>query len=49
MVDYALINQCLYEGKAKEVEQMTIDALAQGPRRAANPERRFDRGHERGG
>ncbi|HEX3743806.1 MAG TPA: corrinoid protein [Bryobacteraceae bacterium] len=30
MVDYALMNQCLYEGKAKEVEQMTIDALAQG-------------------
>ncbi|HUB82624.1 MAG TPA: corrinoid protein [Bryobacteraceae bacterium] len=30
MVDYALMNQCLYEGKAKEVEQMTIDALALG-------------------
>src|SRR5580693_5979373 len=30
MVDYALMNQHLYEGKAKEVEQMTIDALAQG-------------------
>jgi methanogenic corrinoid protein MtbC1 len=30
MVDYALMNQCLYEGKAKEVEQMTIDALAEG-------------------
>src|SRR5438045_9146280 len=30
MVDYALMNQCLYEGKAKEVEQMTIAALAQG-------------------
>jgi len=30
MVDYALMNQCLYEGKAKEVEQMTIDALADG-------------------
>jgi hypothetical protein len=30
MVDYALINQCLYEGKAKEVEQMTRDALAEG-------------------
>jgi 5-methyltetrahydrofolate--homocysteine methyltransferase len=30
MVDYALMNQYLYEGKAKEVEQMTIDALAQG-------------------
>lgn len=27
MVDYALMNQCLYEGKAKEVEQMTRDAL----------------------
>jgi 5-methyltetrahydrofolate--homocysteine methyltransferase len=24
------MNQCLYEGKAKEVEQMTIDALAEG-------------------
>src|ERR1035437_2229641 len=30
MVDYALMNQCLYEGKAKEVEQMTQDALAEG-------------------
>ena len=30
MPDYALMNQCLYEGKAKEVEQMTKDALAQG-------------------
>jgi 5-methyltetrahydrofolate--homocysteine methyltransferase len=30
MVDYALMNQCLYEGKAKEVEQMTKDALADG-------------------
>src|SRR3954447_4284361 len=30
MQDYALMNQCLYEGKAKEVEQMTKDALAQG-------------------
>jgi len=30
MVDYALMNQCLYEGKAKDVEQMTIDALAEG-------------------
>ena len=30
MVDYALMNQCLYEGKAKEVEQMTNDALAEG-------------------
>jgi len=30
MPDYALMNQCLYEGKAKEVEQMTIDALAEG-------------------
>src|SRR4029079_8028632 len=29
MVDYALMNQCLYEGKAKEVEQMTKDALAE--------------------
>jgi methanogenic corrinoid protein MtbC1 len=30
MPDYALMNQCLYEGKAKEVEQMTNDALAEG-------------------
>src|SRR5208337_3371210 len=30
MVEYALMNQHLYEGKAKEVEQMTIDALAEG-------------------
>lgn len=30
MPDYALMNQCLYEGKAKEVEQMTKDALAGG-------------------
>ena len=30
MVDYALMNQCLYEGNAKEVEQMTIAALAEG-------------------
>jgi 5-methyltetrahydrofolate--homocysteine methyltransferase len=29
MIDYALMNQCLYEGKAKEVEQMTKDALAE--------------------
>ena len=30
MPDYALMNQCLYEGKAKEVGQMTQDALAEG-------------------
>jgi 5-methyltetrahydrofolate--homocysteine methyltransferase len=30
MPDYAFMNQCLYEGKAKEVEQMTKDALAAG-------------------
>ena len=30
MVDFALMNQCLYEGKAKEVEQMTQQALAEG-------------------
>ena len=30
MPDYALMNQCIYEGKAKEVEQMTKDALAEG-------------------
>src|SRR4026207_1711514 len=28
--DYALMNQCLYEGKAPQVEQMTKDALAEG-------------------
>jgi 5-methyltetrahydrofolate--homocysteine methyltransferase len=30
MPDYAFMNQCLYEGKAKEVEQMTQAALAEG-------------------
>ena len=30
MPDYALMNQHIYEGKAKEVEQMTKDALAEG-------------------
>ena len=30
MPDYALINQCVYEGNAKEVEQMTRDALTEG-------------------
>ena len=30
MIDYALMNQCVYEGKAREVEQMTRDALAAG-------------------
>ena len=30
MPDYALMNQYLYEGKSKEVEQMTKDALAEG-------------------
>jgi len=30
MADYARMNQCLYEGKAKDVEQMTRDALAEG-------------------
>jgi corrinoid protein of di/trimethylamine methyltransferase len=30
MPDYARMNQCLYEGKAKDVEQMTRDALAEG-------------------
>src|SRR5919205_456123 len=29
-IDYALMNQYLYEGKAKEVEQMTKDAIAEG-------------------
>src|SRR5437667_1280681 len=30
MIDYALMNQHLYEGNAKQVEQMTKDALAEG-------------------
>jgi 5-methyltetrahydrofolate--homocysteine methyltransferase len=30
MIDYALMNQYLYEGKAKEVEEMTRQALADG-------------------
>jgi methanogenic corrinoid protein MtbC1 len=30
MTDYARLNQCLYEGKAKDVEQMTAAALAAG-------------------
>jgi 5-methyltetrahydrofolate--homocysteine methyltransferase len=30
MPNYALMNQCLYEGKAAEVEKMTKDALAEG-------------------
>jgi len=30
MPDYALLNQCIYEGKAKEVEQLTQAALAEG-------------------
>lgn len=30
MIDYALMNQCVYEGKAKEVEEMTRAALAEG-------------------
>jgi methanogenic corrinoid protein MtbC1 len=30
MPDYALMNQCLYEGKAADVEKMTRDALAEG-------------------
>jgi 5-methyltetrahydrofolate--homocysteine methyltransferase len=29
-VDYAIMNQYLYEGKAKEVEQLTKDALEEG-------------------
>ena len=32
MPDYALMNQYLYEGNAREVEQMTKDALAEGRR-----------------
>src|SRR3954466_13465595 len=30
MPDYALMNQCLYEGKAADVERMTKEALAEG-------------------
>jgi 5-methyltetrahydrofolate--homocysteine methyltransferase len=30
MVDYARIHQCLYEGRVKDVEQMTREALADG-------------------
>src|SRR5580658_1619313 len=30
MTDYAFMNQCLYEGKAKEVGEMTQAALAEG-------------------
>lgn len=30
MVDYALMNQCLYEGQASEVQRMTHEALAEG-------------------
>ncbi|HEY4234920.1 MAG TPA: B12-binding domain-containing protein, partial [Lacipirellulaceae bacterium] len=30
MPDYAQMNQFLYEGNAKEVEQRTKDALAEG-------------------
>jgi methylmalonyl-CoA mutase cobalamin-binding domain/chain len=30
MIDYAVMNQCLYEGKANEVGQMTQAALAEG-------------------
>ncbi len=47
MVDYALMNQCLYEGKAKEVEQMTRQALGRGPPGAGSADRRPDRRHER--
>ena len=30
MPDYAVMNQCLYEGKAADVERMTREALAAG-------------------
>ena len=30
MPDYALINQCIYEGKANEVARMTQAALDEG-------------------
>jgi 5-methyltetrahydrofolate--homocysteine methyltransferase len=38
MADYARMNQCLYEGNAKNVEQLTRDALAEGrpPREVLN-------------
>ena len=45
MPDYALMNQLLYEGKAKEVEQLTKDALAEGRARAGDPHRRAHRRH----
>ena len=38
MADYARMTQCVYEGKARDVEQMTRDALAEGrpPREVLN-------------
>jgi len=30
MPDYAVMNQCLYEGKAQDVERLTKEALAEG-------------------
>ena len=45
--DYALMNQYLYEGKAKEVEQMTKDALAEGRHCPGGAHRGPDRRHER--
>jgi len=30
MIDYAFMNQCLYEGKTAEVERLTREALAEG-------------------
>ena len=42
MPDYALMNQCVYEGKAKEVEQMTQDALAEGRPAQEVSDRRAD-------
>ncbi len=30
MPDYALMNQCIYEGKAADVDKLTRDALAEG-------------------
>jgi hypothetical protein len=49
MPDYALMNQCLYEGNAKEVEQMTKDALAEGRPVQEVLNEGPDRRHERGG
>ncbi len=43
MPDYALMNQCIYEGKAKEVGEMTQAALDEGRPRAGSVDRRAHR------